>query len=152
MALAVVALGSNLGPRAALLDAGLRRLGALPGTRVLARSRWAPSPPEAAGDGGPYLNGVALLETALPPERLHRAARRIERELGRAPRPQDRARPLDLDLIFLGALRRETGVLTVPHPRYRRRPFVLDPARALAPRLCDPRCGRPLRDLELEEA
>ena len=144
MPLALIALGSNLGPRRACLEEALRRLAGLPGTRLLRRSAWARSEPEAPGDGPWYLNGAALISTGLRPRALLTQLQRIEVELGRRPRPADRARPLDLDLILYGLLRTTRRDLVVPHPRYRQRSFVLGPGREVAPLQWDPVLAGPL--------
>lgn len=131
---AVVALGANLGDRAATLDAAVAALAALPATRVVAQSAWhdsvalTPTGPDPSKPG--YLNGVALLDTALAPRHLLHHLLRIEREHGR-----DRSdgverwadRTLDLDLIQHGDVVRDDARLTLPHPRAHERAFVLAP-------------------------
>ena len=142
---ALIALGSNLGPRRGTLERACAALNRLPGTRVLRRSRWIESAPESAGDGGPYLNGAALLETQRSPEELLSDLLALERRFGRSRRR--RPRTLDLDLILCGGAVRSSAQLTLPHPRYRGRPFVLGPALEIAPWLRDPLAQRPLRAL-----
>ena len=144
----LVALGSNLGPRRAVLDGALVALGRLPATRLLARSRLLETAPERPGDGGPYLNGAALVATELPPHALLRALLALERRWGRRRRAGVRAaRSLDLDLILAGERRLRTRELTLPHPRFRERAFVLGPAAEVAPGLRDPATGLTLREL-----
>lgn len=131
---AVVALGANLGDRAATLDAAVAELGGLPGTALVVASRWHDSvalTPEGFDPGKPpYLNGVAVLRTRLRPHDLLQELRRLELAHGRdrsatAPRWGDRT--LDLDLIVHGDTRLETPELTLPHPRAHERDFVLRP-------------------------
>lgn len=131
---AVVALGANLGDRTATLDAAVVELDRLPGTAVVAASRWHDSvalTPEGPDPDKPaYLNGVTVLRTSLDPLALLHELRRIELEHGRdrtaaAPRWGDRT--LDLDLIVHGDERLESPQLTVPHPRAHERDFVLRP-------------------------
>lgn len=144
---ALVALGSNLGHRRETLERACSALNRLPETRVLRRSRWIETAPESPEDGGPYLNGAALLETRRTPEDLLEDLLGLERRFGRTRRR--RPRTIDLDLILCGAAVRSTSRLTLPHPRYRRRPFVLGPALEIAPWLRDPLAQRPLRVLGL---
>jgi 2-amino-4-hydroxy-6-hydroxymethyldihydropteridine diphosphokinase len=59
----------------------------------------------------------------------HRAAAGRQRPYRNAPRT------LDLDLLLYGAARIDSARLTVPHPRWRERAFVLRPLAELAPRL-----------------
>ena len=131
---AVVALGANLGDRAATLDAAVAQLHRLPETSLVVGSRWhdsvALTPEGLDPDKPPYLNGVAVLRTRLQPHALLHELRRLELAHGRdrstaAPRWGDRT--LDLDLIVHGDARLETPELTLPHPRAHERDFVLRP-------------------------
>lgn len=142
---ALIALGSNLGARRTTLDHAAAELNRLPLTRVLRRSPWVESNPESPGDGGSYLNGAALLETQLRPEALLAELLTLERRFGRTRR--QRARTLDLDLILCGQERRRTRSLTLPHPRFHSRPFVLEPGAAVAGRLRDPVTRQTLAEL-----
>lgn len=120
---AFVALGSNLGDRAAALAAGREGLRALDGTHVLATTE----PEETAPLGGlaqpPYLNQMVLLETALSPQALLAACHRIEDAAGRTRREPWCSRTLDLDLVRYGDHLCDTPSLTLPHPGLRDRPF-----------------------------
>ncbi len=139
---ALVALGSNLGDRAATLRSAVAALRRLPSTRLLDASRLLATAPEAAGDGGWFLNGAALLETGLGPRALLDALLAVEARHGRRPRHGVRGpRTLDLDLILYGSLRQTLPGLVLPHPRFRSRSFVLAPAAEIAPRLVDPKTG-----------
>lgn len=131
---AVVALGANLGDRVGTLDAAVADLRLLPRTRVVAVSPWHDSvalTPEGPDPDAPgYLNGVALVDTALTPHELLAHLLRIELAHGRdrtgaAPRWSDRT--LDLDVISVDALEWADDGLTLPHPRAHERDFVLRP-------------------------
>ncbi|RYE84870.1 MAG: 2-amino-4-hydroxy-6-hydroxymethyldihydropteridine diphosphokinase, partial [Myxococcales bacterium] len=63
----VVALGTNLGDRHGHLAAAAAAIDALPGTRLLARSRLRETDPVGGPPQGPFLNGAVLLATTLPP-------------------------------------------------------------------------------------
>ncbi len=65
-----MALGSNVGDRAAHLAHARARLGALPGTRLVASSRVEETAPIGAVAQPPYLNQMVLLETSLTPAEL----------------------------------------------------------------------------------
>jgi 2-amino-4-hydroxy-6-hydroxymethyldihydropteridine diphosphokinase len=109
---AYVALGSNVGERAAHLAHARARLGALPGTRVVATS----SVEETA---------MVLLETTLSPAELLAQCRAIEAERGRE-RPRGERwgpRTLDLDIVRYGARTVREPDLTIPHPELPRRDF-----------------------------
>jgi 2-amino-4-hydroxy-6-hydroxymethyldihydropteridine diphosphokinase len=129
---AYVGLGANLGEPLAALQAALRALGALPGTRLVRNSRIYRSAPVDAG-GPDYLNAVAELETALAAPELLRELQRVEADAGRERPYRNAPRTLDLDLLLYGSARIESDALTVPHPRMRERAFVLLPLAELAP-------------------
>lgn len=147
---AVVALGANLGDRAATLAAALAALDRLPLTAVLA----AAEPLETVAltltgpdaDAPAYLNSVALLETRLAPSVLLASLHAIEQRHGRparsaaAPRWQDRT--LDLDLIAHGDTVSADPMLTLPHPRAVEREFVLAPWLTVDPDAVLPGAGR----------
>lgn len=80
-----------------------------------------------------YLNTVVYGRTAEPPERLLAFARELERQLGRRRRARDAPREIDIDLLFVGELRRSSPELELPHPRLRTRRFVLAPFADVAP-------------------
>ena len=144
---ALVALGSNLGKRGATLRSALAHLRRHGRTRLLAASTLHETEPEAAGDGPTFLNGAALLETDLSPRALLDALLVIEHRNGRTRTGTRGPRTLDLDLILHGAARLEEPGLTLPHPRFRQRAFVLVPAAEVAPNLVDPVTNRTIADL-----
>src|SRR5205814_1975777 len=79
MPLAYIALGSNLGDRWANLAAGVRRLRAEPGLRVVATSEYYETAPVDCPPGsGDYLNAVVAVETERSPEDLLHLLLRVE--------------------------------------------------------------------------
>ena len=151
MSRALVALGSNIPPRRATLRAAVEALDALPGTRVLAVSRFHETAPVDAPDGsGPFMNGACLLSTTLHPEALLDELLGIEEEHGRVREERNGPRTLDLDLVLHGDQVLETEQLTLPHPRAHERLFVLEPAVEVAPAMRHPTLDRNL--LELRDA
>jgi 2-amino-4-hydroxy-6-hydroxymethyldihydropteridine diphosphokinase len=120
-----VALGSNVGERAAHLAHARARLGALPGTRVVATSSVEETAPIGPVRQGPFLNQMVLLETTLSPAELLAYCRTIEAERGRE-RPTGKRwgpRTLDLDIVRYGARTVREPDLTIPHPELPRRDF-----------------------------
>ncbi|MGG5808144.1 2-amino-4-hydroxy-6-hydroxymethyldihydropteridine diphosphokinase [Falsiroseomonas sp. CW058] len=149
----LVALGANLpGPdgRPALetCRAAAARLDGIPGVRLRALSRWYSTAPVPAVSGVPdYVNGVALLEArrgcgAPDPARLLRDLQAIETIFGRVRPYRDAPRTLDLDLVGIGAVRRDTPDPVLPHPRMHARAFVLAPLCDVAPGWVHPGLGR----------
>jgi len=122
---AAIGLGSNLGDRAAHLDAARRELATL--GEIVATSSVYETAPVGGPDQGPYLNAVVVLDTELPARRLLEECLAIEAAAGRQRRERWGPRTLDLDLLVYGAETIDEPGLTVPHPRMRERRFVLDP-------------------------
>jgi 2-amino-4-hydroxy-6-hydroxymethyldihydropteridine diphosphokinase len=120
-----LALGSNLGDRAAHLAHARARLAALPGVRLIDASPVEETAPIGPAAQGPYLNQMLALRTALAPEALLDACLAVEAERGRdrAAAPRWGARTLDLDVVLFGARRVESPRLRVPHPELPRRDF-----------------------------
>jgi len=120
-----VALGSNVGDRAAHLAHARERLAALPGTRLAGVSRVEETAPLGPVAQGPYLNQMVVLETTLTPRALLAACRAMEVERGRERRERWGPRTLDLDIVRFGdRVVQETG-LTIPHPELPTRDFWL---------------------------
>ena len=94
-----------------------------------------------------YLNAAVVGETSLSAAELLAELERIEQGRGRT-RPGFRAaRTLDLDLILHGDTLIQTEAITVPHPRFRERQFVLGPLNEIAPEMVDPVTGLTVREL-----
>jgi 2-amino-4-hydroxy-6-hydroxymethyldihydropteridine diphosphokinase len=69
--------------------------------------------------------------TSLTAEALLNEMQSMERKLGRRRTKRNASRTIDLDLIMYGATVLRTARLTLPHPRYRDRDFVMAPLREL---------------------
>ena len=125
MARAYIALGSNLGDRAANLALARQGLAQLADTKVLRTSTVEETAPLGGREQPAYLNQMVLIETALSPRELLAACQAIERRAGRIRAAADRwaSRTLDLDIVRFGSRQvREPG-LTIPHPALPEREF-----------------------------
>ena len=122
---AYIALGSNLGDRAAHLAHARKRLNELAGTRVVAASRVEETAPLGPVVQGPYLNQMVLIETTLDPEGLLQQCRAIEAERGRERAGGERwgPRTLDLDIVRYGRRTMQEANLIIPHPELPNRDF-----------------------------
>lgn len=126
----VIALGSNLGDRRLNLMRAIEELrGVMNVVRV--SSIHETEAVDAPADSPRFLNMVIAGSTTLSPEQLLAQLMRIEKKLGRVRGVRNAPRTIDLDLILHGANRRRTRELTLPHPRYREREFVMGPLREL---------------------
>lgn len=143
---AVIAIGSNLGDRAATFSAALRALAEAEGIEVTAISTpietVAVRPDGEDPDAPAYLNAVVLVRTTLAPRALLSLLHEIEREHGRVRGERWGDRTLDLDIIDYAGMLSSTADLTLPHPRAHERTFVLRPWAEVAPEAVLPGRGR----------
>lgn len=148
----LIGIGANLpGPAGQTprqsCEAALRAM-ARDGIAPLRCSRWYESAPVPPGPQPWFVNGVALVETALDPARVLARLHDIEAAFGRVRRVVNAPRPLDLDLLdYHGLVRAEDGppppaadavgsglpIPRLPHPRLHARAFVLLPLAEVAP-------------------
>lgn len=123
---AAIGLGANLGEARQTLLEVLTELAGLPWTQVDAVSSFYKTAPVGAS-GPDYINAVALLSTSLGPVELLHALQGLEWAHGRERPYRQAPRTLDLDILWYERLTRHTAELTVPHPRWHERAFVLEP-------------------------
>ena len=148
--LAIIALGSNLGDSKKTLQGAMDRLQESSPDSMLRSSVWRSSPVDCPPGSPDFLNAVvAFVPVATEtPESLLQRLQSLEREFGRGPKTVlNEARPLDLDLIAFGQLERNSGELTLPHPRAHQRRFVLQPLSEIAPNFVMPGQTRSVRQL-----
>lgn len=130
--MACVALGANLGDAVATVNQALRDVAALPHTQLLkASSLYLSAPYEAQGPE--FINAVAMLQTHLSALDLLYALQALELQSGRERPYKNAPRTLDLDIIFYGNVVLSTPELTLPHPRWHERAFVLLPLAEIWP-------------------
>ncbi len=133
--------GSNLGDRAAALQAGLCRLEGR-GVRILAVSSVFETEPVGCGEPDMFLNQVAMVRFDGSPEQLLARTQEVERLAGRIRTRRNVPRPLDIDLLLFRGHERRDSPPILPHPRMWGRRFVLVPLSELAPNLLNPLTGR----------
>ncbi len=130
---AIVALGSNLGDRVGYLKLGVDELG----SSLIAQSQVFETAPVGGPDRqGAYLNMVVAVETSLDPFAILRRCQRIESLALRQRTVRWGPRTLDVDLLFFDDVTIASPELTIPHPRFAERRFVLTPLAEVAPELC----------------
>ena len=128
-----IALGSNIDNPEAQVTRAFDEIAALPGTRVLARSRLHRTKPVGYANQPDFVNAMALVETSLAPRALLDALLAIEQRHGRVRTIPNGPRTLDLDIIVYGDRVIDEDGLKVPHPRARDRDFVMVPLREVWP-------------------
>jgi 2-amino-4-hydroxy-6-hydroxymethyldihydropteridine diphosphokinase len=145
MPVGYIGLGSNLGDRHSHLLAALEGLEA-GGAHVLRLSSLFETAPygEYEGPQPDFLNAVVEVATVLSATELLALCKQLEAARGRDfDGPRHGPRPLDLDVLLLGADVISEGGLVIPHPGLTERRFVLEPLLELAPDLALPD-GTPL--------
>lgn len=132
---AYLSLGSNVGDRADYLFLGLAEFASAGECRW---SRVYETEPVGGVVQDDFWNLVLEVVGDESPEALLERARRAEARAGRVREVRWGPRTLDVDVLLVGAERRTSDELTVPHPRLYERAFVLVPLRELAPDLITP--------------
>jgi len=132
---AYLALGSNLGDRAAYLQGAVDELAKTANVRVVAVSRVYETVPVGGPAQDDYLNAVAAIDTDLDPWQLLDVAHACEAHARRVRAERFGPRTLDVDILLFGDVEIDDPALTVPHPRMWQRDFVLAPLRDVAPDL-----------------
>jgi 2-amino-4-hydroxy-6-hydroxymethyldihydropteridine diphosphokinase len=134
---AYLGLGSNLGDRAARLQAAIDGLAETEDIAVVAISPVYETEPVGGPDQPDYLNAVVAVDTTLSARQLLDAAQRLEAEAGRDRGQEERWGPrvLDVDVLLVGDEHVEEPDFVVPHPRLYERAFVMMPLADLDPML-----------------
>lgn len=127
---AIIALGSNLGDRAAHLLQAVKML-LQHSIKVEKLSKIYETAPVDYLDQPAFLNMVAVVSGHLPePQELLSICLKIEADIGRDRIIPKGPRVIDLDLLIYDDLALQidsTPALVVPHPRFHLRRFVLVP-------------------------
>ena len=97
--------------------------------------------------GRAFANAVMILASELEPPALLAQLKSVEREFGRRGGRRWGPRVLDLDILLWSGGCWSGGGLTVPHPGFRERGFVLEPLAELEPGWRDPVTGLTVRQL-----
>lgn len=136
MAIVYLALGSNVGDSNQQFDAAITLLSAKV-TNIEQAPRYSS---KAVGfvDQPDFLNTVIRGETNLDPQHLLAFMQTVEQQVGRVKRFRWGPREIDIDIIFYDDRVINLPDLSVPHPRFHGRDFVLKPLCDLSPEFVDP--------------
>jgi len=93
-----------------------------------------------------FVNAVAAVRTLLSPRDLLEQVQEVEARIGRTG-GHGEPREVDVDIVALGTVLMDRPELTIPHPRYHLRAFVLLPLREVAPDFRCPLTGRRLEEM-----
>lgn len=142
----VLSLGSSEGDKKATLDGAIKELSALDGVKVLKVSDYIKTQPYGGAAKNEFLNCAVLTECLISPRGLLNSIHGIEAKFGRKREVRWGDRTLDIDIIFFGNKVIAEEGLSVPHPDYKSRDFVLIPIKQIAPGLVCPVTGKRVFD------
>ena len=121
-----LSLGSNLGDRLEHIQRGLDAIDAI--APIIARAAIYETEPvdvAAAHEDLPFLNTVVIVRSNDPPRELQARFQQIEAAMGRRPAGRNAPRTIDIDILYAGDHVVHEEGLTIPHPRWATRRFVV---------------------------
>ena len=155
MAIVYLSLGSNLGDRVGYIQQATGLLSANPDINIVATSSFYESEPWQMDSDKWFVNAMMQITTNLLPEELLDECKRIEAFLGRkfdGKSEKYTDRNIDIDIIFYDNSMIKTDRLTIPHPLFHHRAFMLVPMLEIAEDFVHPLFNKTVEQLydELE--
>lgn len=146
MAQVIIALGSNLDNPLLQFQKAFRFLEQLSEKELKCSSIFESEP---VGPSKEYfLNAVVIIDSQLNPEQLLLQLKLQEKVQGRPTRyPKWTARSIDYDIIDYDGEIFKSDQITLPHPEFRQRLFVLLPLEEVLPNWIDPVTKKSLSEL-----
>lgn len=146
-----LSLGSNLDDRLASLRAARDAIAAIPEVSLLASAPIYETEPVGVPEEFSqvaFYNTILVVGTSLDAHKLFRHLQSVENALGRKRSiRQNVPRNIDVDLIYYDGQTIRSGGLVVPHPRWTKRRFVLQPLADVRGYLVLPGHDRRVRDI-----
>lgn len=125
---AVLCLGTNIGNRLENLKGAIEALSLLIDTELVKTSYvYETEPFETPDEQQNFYNCCVMVETELSAEMLMGACLGIEAKMGRLRPYRNSPRIIDIDIILIENEIRNDNKLTIPHPRFLERAFVMIP-------------------------
>jgi 2-amino-4-hydroxy-6-hydroxymethyldihydropteridine diphosphokinase len=144
-----LALGSNLGDKQKNIEEALDKIEERIGN-ITSLSAFHLTAPVGFQSENIFVNCVCEIATTIEIQKLFVITQDIEKEIGRTEKSingQYVDRRIDIDLILAGDTIIDTPELTIPHPRFHTRSFVLDPLYEIAPDVIHPVLGKSIREI-----
>ena len=148
----ILALGSNLGDKRQNIAFALNQIEERIGS-ITSLSALYDTLPVGFYSTHNFVNCVCEVDTNLNISDLFSITQEIEKEMGRSNKSTNANysdRIIDIDLIMAGNLILQTERLTIPHPLFHTRDFVLMPLCEIAPERIHPVIGKTIRRLKEE--
>lgn len=135
MADVLIALGGNIGDVRATFRKAIANICGMTQAALVARSSDYATPPWGDEQQARFINACIAIDTSLDPHALLFTLHKIETKFGRDRARETRwgPRTLDLDIIAYDDVSIDKPELTLPHPRWFERAFVLVPLAEIAP-------------------
>lgn len=146
-----LSLGANLGDPLATLRAARDAIAAIPEVSLLASAPLYETEPINVPDEFAtlqFINTIIIVGTSLDAHKLFSKLQKVELALGRKRTlRQNTPRVIDIDLIYYDGQTIRSGGLVIPHPRWTKRRFVLQPLADVRGYLVLPGHDRRVRDI-----
>ncbi|MCI5736286.1 MAG: 2-amino-4-hydroxy-6-hydroxymethyldihydropteridine diphosphokinase [Eubacterium sp.] len=129
----VLGIGTNIGNRKENIERAIAAIETLPKTRVVLKSSIYETQPVGYDEQDNFYNICVEVQSIFNPFEMIGAVLGIEAGFGRVRTIKNGPRIIDIDIIFVENMVIQSPNLTVPHPRYKERRFVLEPLMELYP-------------------
>jgi 2-amino-4-hydroxy-6-hydroxymethyldihydropteridine diphosphokinase len=129
----IIGIGTNIGDREKNITEAINAFDLVPHTKVLRKSALYETEPVGYADQQNFYNACFEIESDLEANEILGVCLGIEAGFGRVREIKNGPRILDLDVILAENEKIDTANLTVPHPRYTERRFVMIPLLELFP-------------------
>jgi 2-amino-4-hydroxy-6-hydroxymethyldihydropteridine diphosphokinase len=151
-----LSLGSNLGDRLSNLKKARDLISSMRDSTFIEHSGVYETEPVGSAPAQhqhlQYLNAIIMIKSNLEIHELVKELFNIEEEIGRdrTKEPEKNSpRVIDIDIIAVGSLVLESRDLTIPHPRWKTRRFVVEPLAEIRPEIRIPGAGRTVAEILL---
>ena len=146
-----LSLGSNMGDRLAHMRTARDEIKQWDGVRLIAQSRlYETEPVDVTEDIRhlEFLNAVLIVESDRSAGQWMENLHLLEFRMGRV-RGADRndPRPMDVDILYIDDECIDSGGIIVPHPRWAKRRFVVQPLSEVRPEMILPGAGKCVREI-----
>lgn len=124
---AILSMGGNVGNSLEILSKAIDDISSLATVSGVKTSRFYQTKPVGDANQSDFINLALELTTDQSSEELHKNLQEIENANGKVFVRENGPRTLDIDILFFNNEVQETSTLSIPHPRWKERLFVLIP-------------------------